>query len=89
MVPSQSPAHSGYSLTAEVSGRSRTIVQFMSLFPITKQCLLDYPITILHSPMRPHVAGIVLASVQDRIAALCTSVFNIDSTGPFYVHFLL
>lgn len=89
MVPSQFPAHSGYSLTAEVSGRSRTIVQCMPLFPIVKESLLDYPITVLHPPMRPYVAGIFLASVQDRVAALCTSVFNIDGTGSFYFHFLL
>lgn len=86
MVPSQFPAHGGYSLTAEVSGRSRTIVQFVSN---SKRMLINYPITVLHPPVRPHVAGIFLASVEERVAVLCTSVFNIDCTGSFYFHFLL
>ena len=55
----------------------------IALFPIVKECLLDYPITVLHPTMRPYVAGAFLATLQDRVAALCTSVSNIDGTGSF------
>ena len=83
-----SPAHSGYSLAAEVSGRSRAIEQYIALFLTVKEGLLDYPIMVLHPTMKPYVAGTFLASLQDRVAVLCTSVSNIDCTGSFYFRFL-
>lgn len=83
-----SPAHSGSSLTAEVSGRSRAIAQFIALFLTVKECLLDYFIMVLHPTMRPYVADAFLAILQDRVAVLSTSVSNIDCTGSFYFHFL-
>lgn len=61
----------------------------MALFLIVKECLLDYPINVLHPTMRPYVAGAFLATLQNRVAALCASVFNIDCTRSFYFHFLL
>lgn len=77
------------SLTAERSGRSRPTEQFMALFLIAKECLLDYPITVLHPTMRPYVAGAFMATLQDRVSVLCTSVSNIDCTGSFHFHFLV
>ena len=62
---------------------------FIALFLIVKECLLDYPITVLHPTTRPYVAGAFLATLQDGVAALCTSVSNIDCTGSFYFHFLV
>lgn len=85
----QSSAHSENSLTAEVSGRSRPTEQFIALFLMAKECLLDYPITVLHPTMRPYVAGAFMATLQDGVSVLCTSVSNIDCTGSFYFHFLV
>ena len=70
----QSSAHSENSLTAEVSGRSRPTEQFIALFLMAKECLLDYPITVLHPTMRPYVAGAFMATLQDRVSVLYTNI---------------
>lgn len=72
--PAQSPAHCGYSLTAEVSGRCSTILQFMAPFPIVKEFWLDYLIAVLHPAMRPCVAGVFLATLQDSRCLVCICI---------------
>lgn len=72
--PAQAPAHCGCSLTVEVSGRCRTIVQFRALFPIVKEFWLDYLIAVLHPAMKPYVAGVFLATLQDSRCLVCVCI---------------